>query len=118
VPQPVYKDSRAESTLHGPQRTAVARERRIVREKRKRFHKSLRDQTREVGFRLVNVDDVQRFDLHCLVYLNQGFGTRGMPIVKAELLRKRRLREPELFACYLEPVAARSNRIVVFRKSR
>jgi len=41
-----------------------------------------------------------------------------MPIVKAELLRKRRLREPELFACYLEPVAARSNRIVVFRKSR
>ena len=44
MPQPVYKDSRAESTLHDPHRTAVARERRIVREKRKRFHKGLRNE--------------------------------------------------------------------------
>ena len=34
----------AESALDDPHRTAVARERRIVREKRKRFYKGLRDE--------------------------------------------------------------------------
>lgn len=36
--------ARAEPALYDSYRTAVARERRIVREKRKRFHKGLRDE--------------------------------------------------------------------------